>query len=83
MKPVTHHIKPFTLERLPAIRMSRELTLAEGRDQGLGKGHKKKRSSTGTTKRKARKVQIDATVAKKLEGLDPAMQAFLKKALDQ
>jgi hypothetical protein len=83
MKPVTHHIKPFSLERLQDIRMKREFTLAEGRDEGLGKGHKKSRKGTksGTSKRKAPKVKIDANVAKKLEGLDPAMQAFLKKAL--
>jgi hypothetical protein len=83
MKPVTHHLKPFALERVPSIRLNRELILAEGREEGLGKGHKKtkKRRSSGKSTRKGPKVTLDAKAQKQLETLDPATQAFLKKAM--
>jgi hypothetical protein len=82
MKPVTHHIKPFTVDRVQAIRISREITLADGRQQAVGKGHAKKRSKSGSsTKPRKPKVVLDTRAQKQLEGLDPATRAFLEKAM--
>jgi hypothetical protein len=72
---------PFTPERVPDIRTARELTLLKGLDI-LGKGHEKKRSSTGSsTKPRKKKVVLDTEAQKQLAGMDAATRAFLEKAM--
>ena len=61
--------------------MSRELTLGENRAEAIGKGHKRKRSTTGVTKKRKPKVVLDAKAQKQLEGLDPATRAFLESQM--
>jgi len=56
-----------------AIRMSRELGLAEGRE----KLTKKKRGKSTTT-RKTKKVELNAKARAAMAGLDPATRAFLE-----
>lgn len=80
MRPVTHKLIPFTPDQVPSIRLHREKVLAEGLES-LGKGHKKKRSGTGTKKQRTQKVMLDAKAREQLASLDPATRAFLEKAM--
>jgi hypothetical protein len=87
LKPVTHHLIPFTLDRVQSIRINREITLAEGLIYAVGKGHKKKKgATTGTTRTTKKrnlkpKIVLDTQAQKQLEGLDAATRAFLEKAM--
>lgn len=76
MRPVTHKLKPFTLERVPSIRMTRELSIADAKLKLV-----KKKTKKGTSKKKGKKVELNANARALLAGMDPATRAFLEGQL--
>ncbi len=75
MKPITHHIKLFTPERVPAIRLARELAIGEARTAAMTKHIKKK------PKGRVRKAVLDPKARAALANADPVLRAFLEANL--
>lgn len=77
MKPVTHRFVPFTLDRLPSIRLGRELYLAEGLELHI----KKKKARIKKEKAPKRKSNLVSRAEESLSNYSAEAQAEIKKLL--
>ena len=76
MKPVTHHIELFTLDRVESIRTLRMTGLLK-----MSETHRNKPSVKGkSSKARGRSKKVEITMASKsaLAGLDEATRKFLE-----
>lgn len=73
MRPITHHIKLFTLERVVSIRLNRELSIGDERTKFITKKSKK-----SSTVKKVKKIELNAKARAAMESMDPATRAFLE-----
>ncbi len=80
MKPVTHHITLFSISRVPAIRLARELAIGEARTAAMTK-HTRKKGSSAKSKGRVRKAILDPKARAALAGADPELRAFLEANL--
>jgi len=80
MKPYTHHFRPFTIDRIPGIRLNRELGLQEARDNLINKKSKKK-SGAKTTKTKKKKYTLTSKSKAALESATPEVRAMFEGLL--
>ena len=80
MKPVTHHMTPFTISRIAAIRLAREIGIGEARTAAMTKGRKKKGPTT-KSKGRVRKAILDPKARAALAAADPELRAFLEANL--
>lgn len=79
MRPLTHHYTPFTVDRVQAIRMTREMTVAEAKTKLFEKTTTKKKGVS--RKGKVNKVVLDAKSRDALASMDPATRAFLESQM--
>ena len=80
MKPVTHHITPFTIDRVDSIRLLREVRFLEFTtgSKTKKKGTLKSKGQGRKGKGKTKKVELTAKSREALAGLDPETRAFLE-----
>lgn len=80
MKPVTHHMTPFTPDRIRAIRLAREIAIGEARMAMMNKG-KRKKGTSAKSKGRVRKAILDPKARQALANADPELKAFLEANL--
>ena len=78
MKPVTHHITPFTIDRVDSIRLLREVRFLEFTTGSKTKKKGTPKSKGRKGKGKTKKVELNAKSREALAGLDPETRAFLE-----
>lgn len=76
MKPIIDNMQLFTLDRVPTIRLNREVNLAAGLDHHRST---KKKRKTSTRKRKAVTLTVESQMI--LAGMDETTRKFLEKAM--
>ncbi len=78
MRPLSHHIKLFTIESVPSIRLNRELSIADEREKRIVKATRKPSSTKG---KKSKKVTLNLKSQAAMDTLDPATRALLEGML--
>lgn len=80
MKPVTHHIELFTLDRVESIRTLRMTGLLKMSETHRNKPSVKGKGKGKSSKARGRSKKVEITMASKsaLAGLDEATRKFLE-----
>lgn len=81
MKPYTHHFKPFTIDRIPGIRLNRELGLQEARDSLIKKKTKRTSSGTKSPRKSKKKLVMTPKARAAYDAASPEVQAMFKDYL--